>query len=164
MSARAIIDSLEFALNGRELRGDIAVESLDRLADELSERSGRVNFLLQGGADQRGRPQLHLQLDGTVVLQCQRCLGRLEFPVELDTQLLLLDEKASAAEVEVEDLDAVPVNPELDVWSLVEDEVILALPIAPRHPEGVCEATGRLKDDAASPFAVLSGLKDKQLN
>jgi uncharacterized protein len=90
--------------------------------------------------------------------------GCLPCPIELVTQLLLLDEKTSDVDAGVEDLDAIPVNPELDVWSLVEDEVLLAQPIAPRHMEGQCEAASKLKDDAASPFAALAGLKDKQLN
>ena len=164
MSARVIIDSLEFALSGKELRGDIPIGMLDRLTSELFDQGGSLQYVLYGQTDQRQRPRLRLEVRGKVLLQCQRCLGSLPCPIELDTQLLLLDEKTADVEADVEDLDAIPVSPELDVWSLVEDEVLLAQPIAPRHAEGACEAAGKLKDDAASPFAALAGLKDKQLN
>ena len=164
MSARVIIDSLEFALSGKELRGDVPIGMLDRLSGELFDRGGNLQYVLYGQTDQRQRPRLRLEVRGEVLLQCQRCLGSLPCPIELVTQLLLLDEKTSDVDAGVEDLDAIPVNPELDVWLLVEDEVLLAQPIAPRHVEGQCEAAGKLKDDAASPFAALAGLKDKQLN
>jgi uncharacterized protein len=53
-----------------------------------------------------------------------------------------------------------PVERELDVAELVEDEILLALPVAPRHEKcglpGVADAGERI-----NPFAALSGLKGK---
>lgn len=165
MSARAVIDSLEFARSGKELRGEVPVAELERLADGLYDRSGNLRYLLVGQTDGRQRLRLRLEVAGTINLRCQRCLERLPYPVALDSRLLLLEEKAGGAEADIEDLDAVAVNPELDVWSLVEDEVLLAQPMAPRHDDGECQAVVRGdKDPAAAPFAVLAGLKQKQVN
>jgi uncharacterized protein len=48
----------------------------------------------------------------------------------------------------------------LDLLALIEDEVILSLPLAPRHDEGQCESVERRKsDEKPSPFAVLAKLK-----
>jgi uncharacterized protein len=108
---------------------------------------------------------LRLKVNGTISLCCQRCLGGLPYDVEMDSSLLLLDEATVGASAGVDDLDAVAAGSAMDVWSLVEDEVLLALPIAPRHPEGECRAgIGAGRDQAASPFAVLAGLKQKQVN
>lgn len=165
MSARAVIDSLEFARSGTELHGEVAVAELARLADNLYDRGGSLRYLLRGQTDERQRLRLRLEVAGTIHLMCQRCLGRLPYQVALESRLLLLDEMAGGAEAEIEDLDAVAANPETDVWSLVEDEVLLALPMAPRHDDGDCQAAlADEKDAAASPFAVLAGLKNKQVN
>ncbi len=165
MSARAVIDSLDFARGGTELRGEVQVAALERLADSLYDRSGNLRYVLVGQTDGRQRLRLRLQVAGTINLKCQRCLGSLPYPVALESGLLLLDGKAGSAEVDIEDLDAVAADPEMDVWSLVEDEVLLAQPMAPRHADGECRdvvETGQ--DRATSPFAVLAGLKQKQVN
>jgi uncharacterized protein len=76
-----------------------------------------------------------------------------------------LDGASGSGDVEIDDLDAVAADRELDVWALVEDEVLLAQPMASRHEAGECQAavaTGR--DGATSPFAVLAGMKHKQIN
>ena len=79
--------------------------------------------------------------------------------------MLLLEAGVAGESAGVDDLDAVAADAELDVWSLVEDEVLLALPIAPRHAEGACQAAGEsVLKQRASPFAVLAGLKGKQVN
>jgi uncharacterized protein len=165
MSARAVIDSLEFAHGGKELRGDVQVVELGRLADSVYDCSGTLQYTLVGHTDGRQRPRLRLRVAGAIGLRCQRCLGKLPYQVALDASLLLLSEDSGSDTAEVEDLDAVAADPALDVWSLVEDEVLLALPIAPRHPEGECElVAGADRDRAASPFAVLAGLKQKRVN
>jgi uncharacterized protein len=165
MSARAVIDGLEFARGGGEMRGEVQVAELGRLADSLFDRGGTLQYSLLGYTDGRQRPRLRLKVSGAISLKCQRCLGNLPYEVGMDSSLLLLGEAAGGADAEIDDLDAVAADPAMDVWSLVEDEVLLALPIAPRHPEGECLAgTGVGRDQAESPFAVLAGLKQKQVN
>ncbi len=165
MSARAVIDSLEFARSGGEIRGEVPLAELGRLADSLHDRDGQLRFTLSGLTDGRQSPRLRLKVAGALNLNCQRCLGRLQHEVEQESSLLLLEAGVAGESDGVDDLDAVAADAEMDVWSLVEDEVLLALPIAPRHAEGACQAAGEpgLKQ-RASPFAVLAGLKSKQVN
>ena len=148
MSARTLIDSVEFARAGEELSGSVAVAELARLADSLFDTDGTLTFDLKGGCDARQRLRLKL------------CLGKLVYGVSTTTSLLVLTDEAAVDEGEIEDLDGVPAAKDIDVGSLVEDEVLLALPLAPRHAEGECNpAVKGAGNPVASPFAALARLK-----
>jgi uncharacterized protein len=112
-----------------------------------------------------GEPErwLHLQASTTVPLQCQRCLGPLAQPIEVDRRFLFVADEDEAERLDEESEDDVLVlQPRLNLAELLEDELILALPIVPRH-EGACpeplrpsgeDDTGRLH-----PFAALAALR-----
>jgi len=141
MSARTVIDSPEFVRSGREMRGTVPVANLERLAGSLHDAGGSISYTLRGSYDSRRRPRLTLCMSGMLRLQCQRCLALLEFPLQIANTLLLLRE-GDAAEGEVDDPltpDAIDASPELDVDGLIEDEILLGLPLVPRHAEGTCE-------------------------
>ena len=163
MSAQAVIDSLEFARTGQSLRGSLAVPALRRLRESLADEAGAVEFVVTGARDARRRPVLTLEISGVLHLQCQRCLGPLEFSLRLRNTLLLADAaEVAASKLDEEDAEWIEASGELDVASLVEDEIILGLPYAPRHEEGLCrqggyETAGRAPEDAA--FAKLAALK-----
>ena len=164
MSARAVIDSLEFARSGGQLRGEARVAQLERLADSLFDSGGGLKYQLAGGCDARGRPRLQLTVEGAINLRCQRCLGNLTYPVTVESSLLVLAGKAGGDTAEIDDLDGIPADPQTDIWALVEDEVLLAIPIAPRHAEGQCKAAvDTAAQRTASPFAVLAGLKHERI-
>ncbi len=163
MSARALIDSLEFARAGEQLKGSVPVSELSRLADSLFDANGTLQFELTGGQDARQRLRLHLTVAGSINLLCQRCLDKLVFPVGAQTNLLVLRDGAGADTGEIDDLDGVPAAAQTDVWSLVEDEVLLAIPLAPRHTEDECSpAVKAAGDPAASPFAALARLTQQR--
>src|SRR3990170_2406079 len=106
------------------------------------------------------RPRLNLTVEGEINLRCQRCLGGLAFPVAVESSLLVLKDRAGGETAEIDDLDGIPADPHTEVRALIEDEVLLAIPIAPRHPEGQCSAAVKsTQDNAASPFAALAKLK-----
>jgi uncharacterized protein len=159
MSARAIIDSTEFARAGEHLSGSVPVGELARLADSLYDAAGEIKFELNGGSDSRQRLRLQLAVAGTMNLKCQRCLGSLAYPVLVKSKLLVLAGQAGGETTEIDDLDGVPASAQTDVWSLVEDELLLAIPLAPRHDEGLCgPAVDGAGNRVASPFAVLAKL------
>jgi len=163
MSARASIDSLEFARAGEQLSGSVPVSELSRLADSLFDTDGNLQFELRGGRDGRQRLRLHMTVAGSVDLQCQRCLGKLVFPVAVQTNLLVLTGEAGGDTAELDDLDGIPAAAQTDVWSLVEDEVLLAIPLAPRHAENECSpAVKTAGEPVASPFAALARLTQER--
>ncbi len=105
---------------------------------------------------------LHLEVSGTLSLACQRCLEAVPCDLDVDSLLELVPEGTELSQDELEDdtRDFLPVVRELDVVELVEDEILLALPVAPRHEKcglpGAADAGERI-----NPFAKLSGLKGK---
>ena len=159
MFARPFIDSVDFARNGKEIRGEIAVSALPRLADMLAKSDGCLTYILRGHQE-ADRDILELTLQGACSLRCQRCLDALEFPVNLFSRLWLLPaDRLDETEEDDDEMDAIEAESRLDVLALIEDELLLALPFSPMHPDGECvPATHdlRLKD---SPFAVLAGLR-----
>jgi uncharacterized protein len=165
MSAAAVIDSLEFARAEQCVAGSVPVASLKRLEDVLFDSEGAVSYQVRGGRSARNRPQLELRITGRLHLQCQRCLGLLNYAVDV-TNILLLVAHGAQADDEVDDPqapDVIEANPELDVAGLIEDEVLLSLPLAPRHPEGACASRigqGAGEDaQLQTAFAKLAGLK-----
>ena len=163
MFARHFIDSLDFARNGRELRGEIPVSEMPRLQDMLAASEGKISYVVRGYQDKDGKPKLEMELDGMCQLRCQRCLNALTYPVKLVSRLLLvrggdLDESS----VEPDDLDSIPADSHQDILALVEEEILLSLPFAPKHPAGACQpAAGGLdwSEPERKPFAALARLK-----
>jgi uncharacterized protein len=163
MSARAVINSIEFARTGEQLAGTVPVSALPRLADSLFDTQGELKYELTGGSDSKQRLRLLLAVAGSFNLKCQRCLGSLAFPVTTQSKLLLLTGEAGGETADFDDLDGVPEDARTDVWSLVEDEVLLAIPLAPRHAEGQCSAAvDTTGNRGASPFAALVKLTQER--
>lgn len=162
MSAQAVIDSLEFARTGQTLSGRLAVPALSRLRDSLADELGEIEFVVRGARDARRRPVLAVEISGLLHLECQRCLGQLEFPLRISNTLLLVNAGEVAAGVlDGEDADWIEASGALDVAQLLEDEIILALPYAPRHEEGQCRQDGYAANEeaGAAAFAKLVALK-----
>jgi len=159
MFARPFIDSVDFARNGKEMRGEIAVSALSRLADKLAKSDGSLTYIVRG-YHAEGRDVLEVSLQGACALRCQRCLSELEYPVNLVSRLWLLPaDKLDEAEEDDDEMDAIEAEPKLDVLALIEEELLLSLPFAPRHPEGECAPAANDLQQKANPFAVLAGLK-----
>jgi len=160
MSQQIVIDSLSFAREGKALQGELPVSGLERLHDALAEIAGSVVFRLAGRMSRQDKPQLVLEVTGQVPVICQRCLGRLDYPLSIDSVLELIADEVDLSQDELEDdtRDFLVAQKELDVVALVEDEIILALPSAPRHDD--CSLPdSNTRGTKVSPFAALAALK-----
>ena len=91
------------------------------------------------------------------MLACQRCLDPVEFPVELGVELELAGSEREIVAAD-DDVDRVLATNAMDVAALVEDEVLLVLPMAPVHERCEPDAERHVADRAA-PFAALAGLR-----
>ena len=165
--AHHIADVFKFAAGGSVLEGEVLVARLDRLSDQLVADEGVVHWQLSGSLDAEGKPRLDLAVSGRLVLRCQRCLEGFDWDLAVEAALLPVRAKQDfpGDDLENDEVDAVEVDGdgELDVLSLVEDEIILALPIVPRHADcrmpGVAGTHGGARGQ--SPFAALAGLRSK---
>jgi uncharacterized protein len=160
MFTRPFIDSLDFAHRGGELIGEVPVAELPRMADLLADFEGKISYILRGFEGKDGKPQLKLTLDGVCNLRCQRCLSALNYPFKLVARLRLVsDGEADNADIEDDEVDNIPADKRLDVLALLEEELLLSLPIAPKHGSGECEIAVEGLNRSNNPFAVLAGLK-----
>lgn len=158
---QAVIDSLEFAREGSVVAGSVAVAVLGRLADMLADNAGSLDCELRGGRDGEGKPYLDLWVAGSLNLRCQRCLMPMPFGLDIDSRLMLVAAGESWPDEELAEdgTDAIEASRELAVLPLIEDEVLLALPIVPRHE--VCRPPVATETEhRPSPFAALAKLKD----
>jgi len=161
MSKPLIIDSAEFAREHGSLSGEIELRSLGRVLGSVQSRDGTIRYQLHGSVDRFERPVLRLQVAGSVELLCQRCLKPFGFVIDSDSRLTLFGSEAdidTAAEQD-EELDGLAGQHEQSVVDLIEDEILLALPLAPKHE--VCASDGNSDSVAKkpNPFAVLQQLK-----
>jgi uncharacterized protein len=159
MSHQPVIDGLEFARTGGKLQGDWPLADFPRLRDALQGNSGTLRYELRGLPQEQGRPALKLRIEGSLQLACQRCLGALELPLRIENTLLLA---ASQAEIDAEPIEAegperIVAGREMPVHDLIEDELLLAIPIAPRH-EHCTERPSQSAGAKHAPFAGLRGL------
>ena len=120
-----------------------------------------VEFVLAGEIDDRGKSGLKLAVDGTVRLQCQRCLGDVDLPLQFEASLELASSEAEILAAD-DDVDRVLAGRAMSVAALVEDEVILALPMAPKH-EQCRPAAGSDEGVGPSAFQALAALKKRSL-
>ena len=160
MFTRPIIDSLDFARRGMETSGEVPMAELPRLADLLTDLEGKISFFLRGLVGRDGKPLLELKLTGTCNLRCQRCLKTLTYPIRLVSTLRLVSEgELDESDIEDDEVDSIPAEKRLDVLALLEEELLLSMPIAPKHELGECQMAVENLSRSENAFAVLAGLK-----
>jgi uncharacterized protein len=93
---------------------------------------------------------------------CQRCLEGIVYPVKVRSVLEFVNDEEELTQEEIEDdtRDFLPAQSELDVVALIEEELVLDLPSAPRHETCALPDTGQ-GTGKISPFSVLKGFSGK---
>jgi uncharacterized protein len=133
------VDPRQFCASGQSWETRSDVSAFPRLAHEFTQ--GELFCRVVGATDARGTMRVRLQIEGALTLTCQRCLGGLWQPVEIDHALVLARDATELERLDADpDCDAIPVENRLDLIALVEDEVLLSLPLAAMHAEGECPA------------------------
>ena len=160
MSQRIVINSLAFARDAGSLQGELPIASLTRVLDMLVDSAGDLSYRVEGRLSSRNRPQLMVHLNGVLSVCCQRCLEGIDYRLEVRRVLEFVDEELTQEEIEDDSKDFLPAQREFDVVELIEDEVILDLPSAPRHESCALPDTGQ-GTGKSSPFSVLKGLTGK---
>lgn len=163
------IDAVKLFARKGSITADLPLARLQRFTDQLSGKAGQVAVDLHFGEDEEGRRLLTGTLDTRVLVTCQRCLQDLQLDLHCQLSLLVFDTEDELLELP-ESQDAVTMPEDgLDVVALIEDELILSLPMVPVHEDLTCNQTlnalnqGRdpVVETRPNPFAVLAGLKAK---
>lgn len=158
-----VINSLDFVRKEQEFRDTIPLLRFSRLGGILADTNGSLEITLNGRADKSGKPVLHLEARGVLKLICQRCLDSFEYPLDVAADFVIVtseDAIPSPDSDEYDDeVDYLVAETQMPVINLVEDEILLTLPLAPKHPDGLCGDAGKVELEKPSPFAVLKGFK-----
>ena len=122
--------------------------------------SGECDLASKSCRDDWDRIRLSLHLAGSLKLCCQRCLQPFDFELDETAQVVLFaDEEALDQAVQDDDtLEGMVCGRELDVYSLLEDQILMALPFSPKH-ENCGSGETAVQSDKPNPFAALAGLK-----
>jgi uncharacterized protein len=165
------LDVAGFAADGAGASGDWAAAGLPRFADSqtppqdaaLPAVQWRAHGETRAAAGGESQTWLHLELQTTAWLTCQRCLQPFEQAMHVDRRLRFVADEAQAEALDADSDDDVLAMPRwLDLRELAEDELLLALPLVPRHavcPQPLPSSTGPDEAAAEHPFAVLKQWK-----
>ncbi|MDX1914096.1 MAG: YceD family protein [Methylophilus sp.] len=152
------INNLDFALKEQVISDAFPISSLIRLSELLNAEAiygAEVRFQLSGHSKSFRLPSLHLQLAVALPMICQRCLEAMEVPLNLNFDYVISDIEPIEDEL-IDDLDWLEASHNMDVIELIEDELLIALPIAPIHTIE-CKELQRESGEKPNPFAVLKG-------
>lgn len=171
-----LIDNIAFAKRKEHLTGSLSITDCSRVGELLASQapdidsvsrlkvagnSDVINYSLDGENNAMGQHFLHLSIDSRLTACCQRCLELMPLNLNLNFNYLISDINATDAEaLEVEDADDYDLqeaSQTMNLLELIEDEIIMALPIAPTH-DADCAKLSMQSGDKPNPFAVLKDL------
>ena len=158
------IEPLSLAETGRTLCGIVSVAAMRRLAPLLAVPEGELAVDLRFGIDADRIHTLTGTVRGRLQLVCQRCLGPMELPVDLEISLGMVRDAAEGERLPPR-YEALMVAAEpMTLAEIVEDELLLAMPIVALHQDAArCSVPERYRRTAAAerknPFAVLAQWK-----
>ncbi len=142
--------------------GMVDIDEFPRLAESLANDSIDLKYKVIARLDKQRRKVVSCTIEGFVFLTCQLSLEAFRHDISIDDRLVLVDDESQLPPIEEESdaEDYLVADGPLDVLDLVEDAVLLALPMVPRKP-GLDEGreTGTAKEPKESPFARLASLK-----
>jgi uncharacterized protein len=167
------LDVQAFAEDAAQLSGQAELRDFTRLQNEADGRGGNgpVEWSAEGELlnPRHVHPEVwvHLTASAVLPLTCQRCLEPVDVHLAVDRSFrFVADEQTAAAEDDEAEEDLLAISRAFDLLGLVEDELLMEVPVVPRH--AVCPAPVQLSaadpdfEEAAppqNPFAALKVLK-----
>ncbi|GAB3625250.1 metal-binding protein [Pandoraea terrae] len=189
MMSEYVVDLFEFARTGRVAEGDVRLTALPRMLTEVpaevaeAARAEQVFHWRVEGAERKvpradGKESIEqfitLAVTGPMWLECQRCMKPYQEPLVSETTFEIVHDEAAAENrpLDEDELEALVGSKQFDLLSLIEEELLLALPIVPKHTvcpavhdslatgsDGLTESVPEPEEDKPSPFAALAALK-----
>ncbi len=164
------VDPFRLAENAERLHGYVQIKDMERLTPSLLKDVGEVAVELIFGKDAQDISYLQGKFETNVVLQCQRCLEPFSLNIKNHFNSGIVRTEAQAKKLPDQYEPLIVKEDELIIRDMIEDELILSLPIVPMHDHVDCkiqlpisaadvetEATG----NKANPFKVIESLKSK---
>ena len=149
----------------RKLAFQVPLEVMTRVLESTPKSFGVADVLIQFDKDVQGHAYIDLEVQVTIVLECQRCLKDAEFPLVLKQRLSPVDSAAEAREL-AEGVEPVQtVDGLINVKDIVEDEILLAIPMHPKHDALDCEVSfkeTKIEEERQMPFTNLAALFEEE--
>ena len=156
------VDAWRMVAARRTFEGSIPFREMPRLRDALASVDGSVRYEIEFGRDEMQVAYVGLKLDAALPLTCQRSLEAYEEQVSIDERLGLISKESEEAALPPGYEPLLTETGEINLADVVEDELILALPVVPMKP-GLEEKehvfTAAPPGGAGNPFAALANLK-----
>jgi uncharacterized protein len=159
------MDVWRMVANQRRFEGSVPLAQMPRLVEALADSDGECRYVVEFYRDPLKIDVMHMQLTATLPLICQRTLERFIHQVEIDQRLGLISEESQEAAMP-EGMEAVLVDRGGDVspLELIEDELLLAVPLVPVSPDASeldpeWTQEEAPEEDKPNPFAALQTLK-----
>lgn len=168
------LDVKALALASSELSGHDLLSRYERVSEDLQGHGPDLTLSWHArgesrlGAAGKAEPWLHLKVEAALPMVCQRCMGPISIPIAIEREFrFVANEEDAAAQDDDSEEDLLVLSREFNLHELIEDELLMGLPLIPRHE--VCPTTVKLEvvdpdfDVSASakpnPFAVLAKLQ-----
>lgn len=132
------IQPLHMAERGVLLQGQLSLQQLSRLQDLLVNSTGEVQINWQLGIDDNGFAYIRGNLDTVLPLRCQRCWGTMMYPLHLMVSLSPILGEASVKKLPEQYEPLVLTEDQVTVADVIEEEILLALPLAAKHEDEGC--------------------------
>ena len=145
------------------MRGEVRLAEFGRLPDGILNRDEALAYRLSFYRDESGARVMDVEIDANLIMDCQRCLQPVAVAVRQRTLLAItkITEEIQSLDTRYEPFALA--GDELSIMQLLEDELLLATPFSPLHPEAECagkQALDKINVEARpGPFAALAGLK-----
>ena len=168
------LDVKAFAEDAGQLAGESRLGAHPRLLTETAGRGADLPLAWSAVGELRNAGHVHpeiwlsLRVHTVLPLTCQLCLGEVDVAVDVERPFRFVkDESTAMAEDDSSPEDLLALSRSFDLIELVEDELLMDLPVAPRHelcPEAVKLAVADRDFESAggereNPFAALQRLK-----
>lgn len=165
------VDPFRFADNATRVHGNMPISKMERLVSSLASDEGDVAVDMNFGVDEQGLRFLSGHLETQLVLQCQRCLEPFNYKIIGDFHLGIVRTEEKARDLPARFDPLVIKGDELFIQDVVEDELIISLPIVSLHDEKDCKIQLPLRTESDetsmeknNPFKVIELLRTKRDN
>ncbi len=153
-------DPFIIAERGRGYKGTIPLSQLDRLSDSLIDDRGDVRYELLFAKEDK-ICTVTGQVEAELFLECSVCMNKMIYSVRAETGLGIVSSLEEAARLPGIYDPLLVVNRQLRIKEIIEEELLLAIPIIPRHEECTVakHIDQRQMQKTMNPFSILGDLK-----
>ncbi len=154
-----LINNLDFAKRQAKISHQIDVDTCERLLDFVEDDprfKKEIYYTLAGSTSSLHLPSLSINIEASLPVLCQRCLQSMQFDLSLAYQYVIAESEPTPFEND-DEIDWVQSSREMNVNELVEDELLMAMPLGPMHPYE-CKPAVQEQVEKLNPFAVLQKL------